>query len=339
MRNTKRAAGILATGCYLPDKVITNADLEKMVDTSDEWIVSRTGIRERRMAAEGQSTSDLAARAGEQALAKAGIAPEQVDLIIVATATPDMLFPSTACLVQEKLGAKNAAAFDLSAACSGFLYGSSVAAQFIMNGMYRYALVIGVETLSKIVDWTDRNTCVLFGDGAGAAVIGPVEDGMGFLSFELGADGGGAELLKLETGGSRKPAAKAEPGHRENYVQMAGSEVFKFAVRAMNAASDNALAKADITKEQVDFLVPHQANLRIIDSAVKRLGLPDDKVVINLDKYGNMSAASIPVALDEAVSQGRIKEGDTLVLVGFGGGLTWGASVLKWSTAEKKEVE
>lgn len=339
MHSTQHAVGILSTGRYLPDKVITNADLEKMVDTSDEWIVTRTGIRERRMAAEGQTTSDLAVKAAQQALDKAGIAAEQIDLIIIATATPDMFFPSTACLVQERIGAKKAAAFDLSAACSGFLYGTSVAAQFIKNGMYRYALVIGVETLSKIVDWTNRNTCVLFGDGAGAVVLGPVEDGMGFLSFELGADGSGAELLKLEAGGSRKPVATVEPGSPDNYVHMAGSEVFKFAVRAMNTASDNALAKAGITKEQVDFLVPHQANLRIIDSAVKRLGLPDDKVVINLDKYGNMSSASIPVALDEAVSEGRIKEGDTLVLVGFGGGLTWGASVMKWSTTEKKEVQ
>jgi 3-oxoacyl-[acyl-carrier-protein] synthase-3 len=337
MFETKQAVGILATGRYVPEKVLTNADLEKMVDTSDEWIVTRTGIRERRISRPDEPSSEMAVNAAKSALEKAGIAAEQLDLIIVATVTPDMFFPSTACIVQEKLGATRAAAFDLSAACSGFLYGTSVAAQFIANGVYRYVLVIGVESLSKIVDWTDRNTCVLFGDGAGAAVLGPVEDGMGFLSFELGADGMGAELLKLEAGGSRKPVPKVEPGNRENYIYMAGGEVFKFAVRAMNTASDGALAKAGITKEDVDFLVPHQANLRIIDSAVKRLGLPYDKVVINLDKYGNMSSASIPVALDEAVSEGRIKEGDTLVLVGFGGGLTWGASVLKWTTKEKKE--
>ncbi|QYY44580.1 ketoacyl-ACP synthase III [Aneurinibacillus thermoaerophilus] len=334
-----RSAGILATGRYLPEKVLTNADLEKMVDTSDEWIVTRTGIKERRIAREDETSSDMAVAAARQALDKAGIAPEEIDLIIVATITPDMFFPSTACLVQERLGAKRAAAFDLSAACSGFLYGTSVAAQFIANGLYRYALVIGVENLSKIVDWTDRNTCVLFGDGAGAALLGPVEDGMGFLSFELGADGGGAELLKLEAGGSRIPVPKVKPGSRENYIYMAGSEVFKFAVRAMNTASDQVLEKAGITKKDVDFLVPHQANLRIIDSAVKRLGLPYDKVVVNLNRYGNMSSASIPVALDEAVSEGRIKEGDTLVLVGFGGGLTWGASVMKWCTTEKKEVQ
>jgi 3-oxoacyl-[acyl-carrier-protein] synthase III len=335
MVNEKRSVGILATGRYLPEKVLTNADLEKMVDTSDEWIVTRTGISERRIAREDEASSDMALAAARQALEKAKVAPEDLDLIIIATVTPDMFFPSTACIVQEKLGARKAAAFDLSAACSGFLYGASVAAQFIQNGMYRYALVVGVESLSKITDWTDRNTCVLFGDGAGAAVIGPVEDGMGFLSFELGADGRGAELLKLEAGGSRKPVSKVEPGSRENYIHMAGGEVFKFAVRAMNSASDAVLVKAGISKEEVDFLVPHQANLRIIDSATKRLGLPDDKVIVNLNRYGNMSSASIPVALDEAVSEGRIKEGDTLVLVGFGGGLTWGASVVKWSTKEK----
>lgn len=332
-----RAAGILATGRYLPEKVLTNADLEKIVETTDEWIVTRTGIKERRIARDNETSSDMATAAAQQALDKAGISAEQVDLIIVATVTPDMFFPSTACLVQEKLGAKRAAAFDLSAACSGFLYGTSVAAQFVASGMYRYVVVVGVESLSKIVDWSDRSTCVLFGDGAGAALIGPVEDGMGFLSFELGADGGGAELLKLEAGGSRIPVPKVEPGRKENYIHMAGGEVFKFAVRAMNTASDQALEKAGITKEDVDFLVPHQANLRIIDSAVKRLGLAYDKVVVNLNRYGNMSSASIPVALDEAVSEGRIKEGDTLVLVGFGGGLTWGASVIKWSTKEKKE--
>jgi 3-oxoacyl-[acyl-carrier-protein] synthase-3 len=337
MYKTNRAAGILATGRYVPEKVLTNADLEKMVDTSDEWIVTRTGIKERRIAREDETSSDMALAAARQALDKAGIAAEQLDLIIIATVTPDMFFPSTACIVQEKLGAKRAAAFDLSAACSGFLYGTSVAAQFIANGLYRYALVIGVESLSKIVDWTDRSTCVLFGDGAGAAVMGPVEDGKGFLSFDLGADGSGAELLKLEAGGSRIPVSKVKPGSPQNYIHMAGGEVFKFAVRAMNNASDQALLKAGITKEDVDFLVPHQANLRIIDSAVKRFGLPYDKVVVNLNRYGNMSSASIPVALDEAVSEGRIKEGDTLVLVGFGGGLTWGASVLKWCTQEKTE--
>lgn len=335
MFKESHAVGILATGRYLPERVLTNADLEKMVDTTDEWIVSRTGIKERRIAREDQPSSELAFEAAKDALKKTNLNPEDIDLIVISTITPDYFFPSTACMVQEKLGAKKAAVFDLSAACSGFLYGVATASQFIANGTYRYALVVGVENLSKITDYTDRNTCVLFGDGAGAAILGPVEDGNGFLSFELGADGGGGDLLKLGSGGSVIPVSKVVPGSRENYLTMAGSEVFKFAVRMMNTASDNALAKAGITREDVDFLVPHQANLRIIDSAVKRLGLSYDKVVVNLDRYGNMSSASIPIALDEAVSDGRVKEGDTLVLVGFGGGLTWGATVLKWSTKEK----
>lgn len=332
------SVGILATGRYLPEKVLTNADLEKMVDTSDEWIVTRTGIKERHIAREDEASSDLSVEAAKDALAKTNLTPEDIDLIIVCTITPDYFFPSTACMVQAKLGAKKAAVFDLSAACSGFLYGISVASQFIANGTYRYALVVGAENLSKITDYTDRNTCILFGDGAGAAILGPVEDGYGFLSFELGADGTGGDLLKLGAGGSVLPVNKVEPGSKENYMTMAGSEVFKFAVRMMNTASDNALEKAGLTKEDVDFLVPHQANLRIIDSAVKKLGLSYDKVVVNLDRYGNISSASIPIALDEAVSEGRIKEGDNLVLVGFGGGLTWGASVLRWSTKEKGEA-
>lgn len=335
MSNPLQSVGILATGRYLPEKVLTNADLEQIVDTSDEWIVSRTGIKERRIAREDQPSSDLAVEAAKDALAKTNLSPEDIDLIIISTITPDYFFPSTGCIVQEKLGAKKAAVFDLSAACSGFLYGISTASQFIATGMYRYALVVGVENLSKITDYTDRNTCVLFGDGAGAAVLGPVEDGNGFLSFELGADGSGGHLLKLGSGGSVLPVNKVEPGSKDNYIYMNGSEVFKFAVRMMNTASDRVLEKAGLTKEDVDFLVPHQANLRIIDSAMKRLGLSYDKVVVNLDRYGNMSSASIPIALDEAVSEGRIKEGDILVLVGFGGGLTWGASVLKWCTQEK----
>jgi 3-oxoacyl-[acyl-carrier-protein] synthase III len=331
----EHSVGILATGRYLPERVLTNADLEKMVDTSDEWIVSRTGIRERRIAREDQPSSELAVAAARKALEKAGLTGEDLDLIIIATVTPDMFFPSTACIVQEKLGAKKAAAFDLSAACSGFLYGASVATQFIKNGVYRYALVIGVENLSKITNYEDRSTCVLFGDGAGAAILGPVEDGKGFLSFDLGADGSGAESLRLGAGGSRIPPSKIQPGSPDNYLYMSGNEVFKFAVRVMNSASDTVLQKAGLTKDDIDFLVPHQANYRIIESAMRRLGLSEDKVVVNLDRYGNMSSASIPVALDEAVSEGRIKEGDTLVLVGFGGGLTWAASAMKWSTAEK----
>ncbi|WP_134700338.1 beta-ketoacyl-ACP synthase III [Ammoniphilus sp. YIM 78166] len=332
------SVGILGTGSYVPEKILTNKELETMVDTSDEWIVSRTGICERRISSEQEASSDLALYAAEKALEAAGIRADQLDLIIVATVTPDTSFPSTANIIQDRLGAKKAASFDLAAACSGFLYGIATASQFIENGLYRYALVIGVECLSKIVDWTDRNTCVLFGDGAGAAVLGPVEEGFGFLSFDLGSDGAGGDLLKLPAGGSRLPASEQTIADRLHYVYMSGGDVFKFAVRVMGSSAEAALEKAGMKKEEIDFLVPHQANLRIIDAAVKRLGLSIDKVVVNLDRYGNMSAASIPVALDEVVRQGRIKQGDRLVLVGFGGGLTWGACVLRWSMKEKEQL-
>jgi 3-oxoacyl-[acyl-carrier-protein] synthase III len=326
-----RPVGIIGTGAYLPEKVLTNADLEKMVDTCDEWIVSRTGIRERRIAAPDQASSDLAVEAAKRALDHAKLTPDDLDLIIVATVTPDMAFPATACLVQDRLGAPKTATFDLSAACTGFLYGISTAAQFIATGVYKYALVIGVECLSRIVNWEDRNTCVLFGDGAGAVVLGPVEEGYGFLSYELGGDGSGGDLLKLPAGGSRRPASQETLAEKMHTLFMAGREVFKFAVRVIGNSTEEALKKAGLTKEDIDFLIPHQANIRIIDSAIKRFGLTEDKVIVNLDRYGNMSSASIPVALDEAVKQGRIKKGDTLVLCGFGGGLTWGATVLKWS--------
>ncbi|MGA9175289.1 MAG: beta-ketoacyl-ACP synthase III [Thermoactinomyces sp.] len=326
-----RSVGILGTGAYVPEKVLTNSELEKMVDTSDEWIVSRTGIRERRIAAPEEASSDLAVKAAERALEDAGISAEEIDLIVVATVTPDMAFPATACLVQDRLRAEKAATFDLSAACTGFIYGVATASQFIATGVYKYALVIGVECLSRITDWTDRNTCVLFGDGAGAAVLGPVEEGYGFLSFELGGDGSGGDLLKLSAGGSRRPASIETVQHKMHTIFMAGREVFKFAVRVLGTATDEALKKAGLSKEDIDLLVPHQANIRIIESAIKRFGLTEDKVVINLDRYGNMSSASIPVALDEAIKQGRVKKGDTLVLCGFGGGLTWGATVLKWA--------
>ncbi|WP_289136526.1 beta-ketoacyl-ACP synthase III [uncultured Brevibacillus sp.] len=330
--NAKRSVGILATGSYTPDRVLTNFDLEKMVDTSDEWIVSRTGIRERRISSSEQASSDLAFEAAKRALEKANISAEQLDMIIVATVTPDMMFPSTACILQEKLGAKRAAALDVSAACTGFLYGITTATQFIANGFYKYVLVVGVETLSKITNYKDRNTCVLFGDGAGAALIGEVNEGFGFQSFELGADGSGGPLLCQPAGGSRIPASSESVENNLHYLSMAGGEVFKFAVRVMNSATEAVLTKAGITKEEIDLLVPHQANKRIIDAAVQRFGLSEEKVAINLDRYGNMSSASIPVALDEAVQSGRVKEGDHIVLVGFGGGLTWGASLLKWST-------
>ncbi|MFM1650725.1 beta-ketoacyl-ACP synthase III [Brevibacillus sp. B_LB10_24] len=332
-----RSVGILSTGSYTPERVLTNADLEKMVDTSDEWVVTRTGIRERRISAPEQASSDLALEAAKKALEKARVRPEDLDMIIVATVTPDMMFPSTACILQDKLGAAKAAAMDLSAACTGFLYGITTASQFIANGLYRYVLVVGVECLSKITDYTDRNTCVLFGDGAGAALLGPVEQGMGFLAFDLGADGSGGPLLSLPGGGSRLPASSETVEQRQHYISMAGSEVFKFAVKVMNSATEAVLEKSGISKDEIDLMVPHQANRRIIDAAVKRFGLSEEKVVINLDRYGNMSSASIPVALDEAIEAGRLKEGDNVVLVGFGGGLTWGAALCKWSTREAKE--
>lgn len=322
--------GIIGSGKYVPDRVLTNKELEQMVETNDEWIVTRTGIRERRLASAEQASSDLAYEAAIRAMDMAGITAEQLDLIVVATITPDMSFPSTACILQDRLGAKKAAAFDLSAACSGFIYGLANASNFIAMGIYKYALVIGAECLSKITDYTDRNTCILFGDGAGAVVLGQVPEGRGFKSFELGADGSGGELLNIKGGGSRCPSSPQSIEGKQHFIYMAGSEVFKFAVRIMGSAAEEALRKAGMDKSEIDLLVPHQANIRIIQSALNRLNLNEEKAMINLDKYGNMSAASIPVALAEAVENGRVKEGDCIVLVGFGGGLTWGASVLVW---------
>ncbi|WP_336786457.1 beta-ketoacyl-ACP synthase III [Paenibacillus sp. MMO-177] len=322
--------GIIGTGKYVPDRILSNQELEQMVETNDEWIVTRTGIRERRLAAAEQATSDLAYQASLKAIKAAGITIEDIDLIIVSTITPDTFFPSTACLLQEKLGAKKAAAFDLSAACSGFIYGLATASNMIATGMYKHVLVVGAETLSRITDYTDRNTCILFGDGAGAVVLGQVEEGRGFKSFELGADGGGGDLLKVSGGGSRMPSTAESVASKKHYIHMAGNEVFKFAVRIMGNAAEEALRKAGMSKEDINLLVPHQANVRIIQSALNRLDLSEEKCMVNLDKYGNMSAASIPVALAEAVEQGRVNAGDCLVFVGFGGGLTWGASVLIW---------
>lgn len=322
--------GIIGTGSYVPEKIITNNDLEKIVDTSDEWIVTRTGIKERRVAEHDMATSDLATKAAERALKNSGVNPKDLDLIIVATVTPDMNFPSTACIVQNNIGAVKAAAFDLEAACSGFIYGLSVANQFISTGFYKYILVIGAECLSKFVNWEDRNTCVLFGDGAGAVVIGRVHNDLGILSHTLGADGKGNSLLALKAGGSRNPASFETIEKQLHYIHMDGSEVFKFAVRIMASAAEKAVELAGLTIKDIDYMIPHQANIRIIESAKKRLGLDDDKVYINLDRYGNMSAASIPVALDEASKSGVLERGAHIVMVGFGGGLTWAACVLKW---------
>lgn len=325
-----RAVGILGTGKYVPEKILTNSDLEKMVDTNDEWIVSRTGIKERHIAAPDQATSDLAYEAAIKALESAGMTADQLDLIIIATVTPDTFFPSTACILQEKLGAKKAAAFDLSAACSGFVYSLATATNFIKTGMYNNALIIGADCLSRITDYTDRNTCVLFGDGAGAVIIGEVPEGRGFLSFDLGAEGSGGHLLNLAAGGSRLPSSSQTIEDKQHFIYMNGREVFKFAVRVMGSATEAVLTKAGKTKEDIDLFVPHQANIRIIQSAMNRLDLPPEKCVINVDKYANTSAASIPLALVEAAEQGRMKEGDTVLMVGFGGGLTWGACVLVW---------
>ncbi|WP_044337695.1 MULTISPECIES: beta-ketoacyl-ACP synthase III [Rossellomorea] len=305
--------GIIGIGRYLPEKVVTNADLEKMVDTSDEWIRTRTGIEERRIADNETDTSDMAYEAAKTAIEDAAISAEEIDLILVATVTPDQPFPSVACLLQERLGAKKAAAMDLSAACAGFMYGMITAKQFIDNGAYKHVLVVGVEKLSKITDWDDRNTAVLFGDAAGAAVLGPVPDDKGILAFELGADGSGAKHL-----------------YQEENIIMNGREVFKFAVRQMGESSVNVIEKAGLKKEDVDFLIPHQANIRIMEAARQRLELPVEKMSKTVNKYGNTSAASIPVSLVEDLEAGRVKENDVVVMVGFGGGLTWGAIIMRW---------
>lgn len=322
--------GIIGLGSYVPEKIMTNKDLEQVMDTSDEWIVERTGIRERHIAAENEATSDLATKAAQKALEDANITAAEIDLIIVATGTADMAFPATACLVQENLKAINAAAFDVSAACSGFIYALVTGSQFIKSGVYRNVLVIGAETLSRITDWSDRKTGMLFGDGAGAAVLGEAPEGYGILGVDLGANGSGAELLKVPAGGSRNPATVETVLQRQHYIQMDGNEVFKFAVKIMGETTSKALQNANLTPDDVNYLVPHQANIRIIKSAAKRLGLPMEKVVVNVDKYGNTSAASVPIALDEAVKSGVIKPGDMIALVGFGGGLTWASSIMKW---------
>lgn len=325
------SVGISGTGSCLPERELTNFDLEKMVETTDEWIVTRTGIGSRRIVDDRMATSDLATVAAERALQDAGLSPEAIDLIIVATVTPDMGFPSTACLVQKNLGAHGAVAFDIEAACSGFVYALTIGEQFIKNGTYQRALIIGAETLSKIVDWKDRNTCVLFGDGAGAAILERTVEGSGILSSYLGADGSSGEALYQPAGGSRMPASPETVANRLHYIKMDGSEVFKFAVRIMGKATLEVLEKAGLTLDDVHFMVPHQANIRIIEAASKRLKLPIDRIYVNLHRYGNMSAASIPVALDEAVREGRIKKNDNIILVAFGGGLTWASMAIKWT--------
>ncbi|HLR74467.1 MAG TPA: beta-ketoacyl-ACP synthase III [Virgibacillus sp.] len=307
--------GILGTGHYLPTKVLTNKDLEELVDTSDEWIKSRTGIEERRIAGDDIDTSDMAFYAAEQALEDANLSAKDIDLIIVATVTPDTPFPSVSCMIQHRLGAEQAAAMDMSAACTGFIYGLTTAEQFIKTGAYKHVLVVGVEKLSKITDWTDRNTCVLLGDGAGAVVVGEVSHGKGILSFELGANGVGGDFLYQND---------------NDHLVMNGREVYKFAVQQMPESSINVIEKIGYNKEEVDYLIPHQANIRIMEAARKRLGISKDKMATSIKKYGNNSSASIPIALSESVKAGKIKDNDLVVLVGFGGGLTWGAVALRW---------
>ncbi|MGD8996716.1 MAG: beta-ketoacyl-ACP synthase III [Anaerolineae bacterium] len=328
-------AHIVGWGSYIPERVLTNDDLSRMVDTSDEWILTRTGISERHIAGDGETTSSMATEAAWAALEAAGLSPAQLDLIIVATATPDYAFPATACLVQDALGANNAAAFDLSAGCTGFIYALAVAADMVAAkdgpGKTAAALVIGSETLSRITDWTDRATCVLFGDGAGAVLLRADDTQGGVLSTVLGSDGSGGDLLYLPAGGSAEPSSHRTVSERLHYLKMRGREVFRFAVRAMPHATRRALEEAGLDAADLDLLVPHQANRRILEAAGKALDLSPDRIYSNVDRYGNTSAASIPIALCEAVEAGLIQRDDVVVCVGFGAGLTWGATALRWS--------
>jgi 3-oxoacyl-[acyl-carrier-protein] synthase-3 len=314
---------------YVPQKILTNYDLERVVDTTDEWIVSRSGIRERRIAAPEQATSDLAYEAAVQALLDAGIEASQLDAIILCTITPDMFFPSTACLVQARLNAGKAAAFDISAACTGFVYGLQLARQGIVAGEWEHVLVIGAETMSRIIDWTDRTTCVLFGDGAGAAVVSRSANAeRNILGTHLGADGSSADVLVLPAGGSRLPASPDTIQDKKHFVQMNGSEVYKFAVRIVEEAGGQLLGKMGLTFADVDYIIPHQANLRIIEGFAKRLKFPMEKIAVNLDSLGNMSSASVAVALHQ--NKEKFRSGERILLVSFGGGLTWGSALLQW---------
>lgn len=321
---------IAGVGAYCPERVLTNHELEAMVDTSDEWIVTRTGVKERRIARADESTSDMAVSASKDALEAAGILAEDLDLIIVGTVTPDMPFPSTACLLQSELGARKALCYDLSAACSGFLYSLETARGLLMSGLYKSALVVGADKMSMVTDWEDRGTCILFGDGAGAVVLKSTESHRGIMSTVCGADGSLGDLLMIPAGGSRHPASHETVDAHQHYVKMAGNNVFKHAVRCMTDAGQEALQKAGLTVEDVDWVIPHQANMRIIQAISERVGIPMERFVINLDRYGNTTAATVPLALYEAVRDGRIQRGHVLLFVVFGGGFTWGASVLEY---------
>ncbi|HEY6071586.1 MAG TPA: beta-ketoacyl-ACP synthase III [Chthoniobacterales bacterium] len=326
----RRTVSIVGTGSYTPEKRLTNADLMKMVDTSDEWITTRTGIKERRIAAKDETTSEMATKAALKALEQAKVKPEELDLILVATATPDMLFPATACFVQKKIGAKKAACLDISAACAGFLFGIEIAQQFITSHTHDTVLVIGAEKLTSITNWTDRNSCVLFGDGAGAAVLQHRGSEHGVISTHIGSDGQFTDILFMPGGGSRCPITRENVDMHLNTIHMLGKEVYKQAVTAMVSASRKVLADAGLTADDIACVIPHQANLRIIEAIADRLKIPLDRFLVNLDKYGNTSAAAVAIALDEANRTGRIKTGDYVLMVVFGGGLTWASTIIEW---------
>jgi len=327
---TQRTVSIIGTGSYLPERILTNDDLTKIVDTSDEWITSRTGIKERRVAAKDELTSDMGTKAALKAMEQAGIAATDIDLILVATATPDMLFPATACFVQKKIGATNAACLDISAACAGFLFGVEIAQQFITSHTHDIVLVIGAEKLTSITNWTDRNTCVLFGDGAGAAILGHRGSAHGVISTHIGSDGQYSDILFMPGGGSRTPITKENADDNLATIHMIGKDVYKQAVTAMLSASQKALEQAGLSIEDISCVIPHQANLRIIEGIADRLKIPLERFYVNLDKYGNTSAAAVAIALDEANRTGRIKSGDYILMVVFGGGLTWASTVIEW---------
>jgi 3-oxoacyl-[acyl-carrier-protein] synthase-3 len=330
MTTAERRAVIVGTGSCLPDKIMANADLERLVDTSDEWIVSRTGIRERRVATEDESMSKFAVAAARQALEASGVPATDIDLLICATVTPDMPIPSTACIIQDRLGATRAAAFDLAAGCSGFLYGLTVAERFIASPQYRHVLLIGAEVLSKYVDWRDRTTCILFGDGAGAVVLRAGAAPYGVLASTLRADGTLADYIQVPAGGTREPASARTIAEGRHFIKMKGNETFKMAVRSMEETAREALEMAGLKTTDIDVFIPHQANRRIIDAVGSRLGVREEQVYINIERVGNTAAASIPVALDEAVRKGRVKRDDVVLFAAFGTGLTWGAAVCRW---------
>jgi 3-oxoacyl-[acyl-carrier-protein] synthase-3 len=324
------AISITGIGAYAPARVLTNDDLSQMMETSDEWIVERTGIRERRVAGEGEALSDLALPASREALEQAGVDPGTVDLVIVATVTPDMAFPSAGAIIADELGAPDAAAYDLSAGCTGFMYAIAQGYGMVAAGLARRALVVGGDVLSKILDWSDRRTAVLFGDGAGAVVLERVSEG-GFLGFELGADGSGGPQLFIPAGGSREPASAETVAERKHFVQMNGREVFKFATRVLVSSAQKVLAECGKSVDDVDVYIPHQANVRIIDHAAEKLGIPKQKIVINVDRYGNTSSGSIPLALADAQADGRLRDGALVLMTGMGAGLTWGSGLIEWT--------